>query len=89
MEGTVDVRPCDAQEMADWSPVEPDLELEGSHLGRGKMYYDSEVYNMQYSNQLHISNCSFIMSINKLYLHKKFFLKIVCFTTFWCKGTSH
>lgn len=44
VEGSIDVRPCDAQEMADWLPVEPDLELEGSHLGRGKMYYDSETH---------------------------------------------
>ena len=31
----------DAHVMADdWTATDPDLELEGSHLGRGKGYYD-------------------------------------------------
>ena len=34
--------PCDAQQMIDNKPEEPDLELEGCHLGRGVEYYDAE-----------------------------------------------
>ena len=34
--------PCDAQQMIDNKPEEPDLELEGCHLGRGIEYYDVE-----------------------------------------------
>ncbi|CAN8011914.1 unnamed protein product [Ixodes pacificus] len=35
------LRPCDAKELLARDPVEPDLELSGSHLGRGLEYYDS------------------------------------------------
>lgn len=45
MDGSVEVKPCDAQPMVDWTPPEPDLQLEGSHLGRGTKYYDPEVSN--------------------------------------------
>lgn len=41
----MEVKPCDAQPMVDWTPPEPDLQLEGSHLGRGTKYYDPEVSN--------------------------------------------
>ncbi|CAN8029609.1 unnamed protein product, partial [Ixodes persulcatus] len=35
------LRPCDAKELLARDPMEPDLELSGSHLGRGLEYYDS------------------------------------------------
>ncbi|CAH1399553.1 unnamed protein product [Nezara viridula] len=41
-DGSVEIRPCDIKEMIDWEPPEPDLILEGTHLGRGKSYYDEE-----------------------------------------------
>uniref|UniRef100_A0A1B6HJL8 HP domain-containing protein n=1 Tax=Homalodisca liturata TaxID=320908 RepID=A0A1B6HJL8_9HEMI len=44
VEGSVEVKACDAQPMVDWSPPEPDLQLEGSHLGRGTKYYDPETH---------------------------------------------
>lgn len=43
VDGSVEIRPCDIKEMIDWEPPEPDLILEGTHLGRGKSYYDEEV----------------------------------------------
>lgn len=44
----MEVKPCDAQPMVNWTPPEPDLQLEGSHLGRGTKYYDPEVsYEMR------------------------------------------
>lgn len=46
----MEVKPCNAQPMVDWTPLEPDLQLEGSHLGRGTKYYDPEVsYEMRAS----------------------------------------
>ena len=37
----------DAHVMADdWAATDPDLELEGSHLGRGKGYYDETGKNL-------------------------------------------
>ncbi|XP_054285862.1 supervillin isoform X2 [Macrosteles quadrilineatus] len=44
VDGPVELKPCDAREMVDWSPLEPDLQLEGSHLGRGHKYYDVETH---------------------------------------------
>lgn len=43
MDGSLEIKPCDAQEMVDWTPSEADLQLEGSHLGRGRKYFDPEV----------------------------------------------
>lgn len=40
--GTIDVKPCDAKAMLDNPIPDPDLILEGSHLGRGLKYYDEE-----------------------------------------------
>ncbi|KAK3915554.1 Supervillin [Frankliniella fusca] len=42
VDASVDVRPCSAKEMFDSVPDDPDLLLEGSHLGRGDEYYDEE-----------------------------------------------
>nr|XP_014274244.1 supervillin-like isoform X2 [Halyomorpha halys] len=41
-DGSLEIRPCDIKEMIDWEPPEPDLILEGTHLGRGKSYHDEE-----------------------------------------------
>ncbi|XP_013172087.1 PREDICTED: uncharacterized protein LOC106121130 isoform X2 [Papilio xuthus] len=38
----VEITPCDAEEMWSNEYQEPDLVLEGSHLGRGTHYYDKE-----------------------------------------------
>lgn len=38
-----ELQPCDARMMLEELPVEPDLVLEMSHLGRGVEYYDEEV----------------------------------------------
>ena len=35
--------PCDVKALIDQEWTEPDLELEGSHLGRGDSYFDEEV----------------------------------------------
>lgn len=35
--------PCDAKQMLETKMAEPDLVLEGSHLGRGCKYFDEEV----------------------------------------------
>jgi hypothetical protein len=40
---SIDLKPCDVQLMLELNTSEPDLELEGSHVGRGSHYYDSEV----------------------------------------------
>ncbi|KAK6630980.1 hypothetical protein RUM44_003152 [Polyplax serrata] len=40
--GITDLKPCDAKEMLENSVPEPDMVLEGSHLGRGVTYYDEE-----------------------------------------------
>ncbi|KAJ1529946.1 hypothetical protein ONE63_006674 [Megalurothrips usitatus] len=42
VDASIDVRPCNAKEMLDSEPEDPDLLLEGSHLGRGSEYYDEE-----------------------------------------------
>ncbi|XP_014243121.1 supervillin-like isoform X11 [Cimex lectularius] len=42
VDGSVNVHPCDYKAMLDWSIPYPDLILEGSHLGRGRRYYDEE-----------------------------------------------
>ena len=38
-----ELQPCDARAMLEDLPLEPDLILEMSHLGRGVEYYDEEV----------------------------------------------
>jgi supervillin len=40
MTGEIDVEAFDAHVMAEWKAENPDLQLEGSHLGRGRGYYD-------------------------------------------------
>ncbi|XP_065211989.1 uncharacterized protein LOC135839744 isoform X2 [Planococcus citri] len=42
IDGSLDIKPCDAEEMISIKPTEPDLFLEGSHLGRGIRYFDEE-----------------------------------------------
>lgn len=42
IDGSIVVKPCDAQIMRKSEPVYPDLVLEGSHLGRGIEYFDEE-----------------------------------------------
>lgn len=37
----LDLKPCNTKEMLEQKPPEPDLVLEGSHLGRGTEYFDS------------------------------------------------
>ncbi|XP_059054071.1 uncharacterized protein LOC131848282 isoform X2 [Achroia grisella] len=39
---SVDITPCDAEEMWSNEYQDPDLILEGSHIGRGTHYYDKE-----------------------------------------------
>lgn len=43
VDASIDMKPCDVQLMLKSNTSEPDLELEGSHVGRGSHYYDSEV----------------------------------------------
>ena len=43
MDASIDIQPYDVQLMLKSNTSEPDLELEGSHIGRGSHYYDSEV----------------------------------------------
>jgi supervillin len=43
VDGSIEVVPCDANKMADEEWTEPDFELEGSHIGRGEHYFDTEV----------------------------------------------
>jgi supervillin len=43
VDASIDVKPCDVQLMLKPNAGDPDLELEGSHVGRGSHYYDSEV----------------------------------------------
>ena len=38
-----ELEPCDANTLLEELPLEPDLVLEMSHLGRGVEYYDEEV----------------------------------------------
>jgi hypothetical protein len=47
VDASIDVRPCDVRLMLKTNTSHPDLELEGSHIGRGSHYYDSEV-NLNY-----------------------------------------
>ncbi|XP_049958498.1 supervillin [Schistocerca serialis cubense] len=42
-DATIDVKPCDAKMMTESKQSEPDLELEGLHLGRGCNYFDQEM----------------------------------------------
>ncbi|XP_059468894.1 supervillin isoform X2 [Neocloeon triangulifer] len=42
VDGSIEILPCDAKEMAREEWREPDFELEGSHIGRGEHYFDSE-----------------------------------------------
>lgn len=42
-DGSVEARPCDVESMLNWKLPETDLVIEGTHLGRGKSYYDPEV----------------------------------------------
>ncbi|XP_069701361.1 uncharacterized protein [Periplaneta americana] len=44
VDASIDVKPCDVQLMLEPSSNDPDLELEGSHVGRGSHYYDSETH---------------------------------------------
>ncbi|XP_073977408.1 uncharacterized protein isoform X4 [Rhodnius prolixus] len=41
-DGSVEARPCDVESMLNWKLPETDLVIEGTHLGRGKSYYDPE-----------------------------------------------
>lgn len=43
LENVHNLKPCDVKEMLAAEMVEPDLVLEGSHLGRGDKYFDNEV----------------------------------------------
>jgi hypothetical protein len=43
VDASIDVQPCDVQLMLECNTSDPDLELEGSHVGRGSHYYDAEV----------------------------------------------
>ncbi|XP_068083498.1 supervillin [Anabrus simplex] len=43
-DASIDVKPCDAKAMLEPNASEPDLELEGAHLGRGLHYYDPETH---------------------------------------------
>lgn len=49
-----ELKPCDAKELLERRPNEPDLELSGSHLGRGLEYYDSLERRQYYINTLAI-----------------------------------
>jgi supervillin len=49
VDASIDVKPCDVQLMLKLNTSDPDLELEGSHVGRGSHYYDSEVKVCWYS----------------------------------------
>ena len=40
--GEIEIFPFDAREMASWTIEDPNLQLEGSYLGRGTGYYDTE-----------------------------------------------
>lgn len=40
---SVEINPCDAEEMWSNEYQDPDLILEGSHIGRGTHYYDKEI----------------------------------------------
>lgn len=42
VDASVYVEPCNAKDMLDSEPEDPDLFLEGSHLGRGNEFYDEE-----------------------------------------------
>ncbi|RZF39379.1 hypothetical protein LSTR_LSTR000900 [Laodelphax striatellus] len=41
-ESLLELKPCDAEELMNYKFPAPDLELEGSHLGRGRTYFDEE-----------------------------------------------
>ncbi|XP_039285134.1 supervillin isoform X3 [Nilaparvata lugens] len=41
-ESLMELKPCDAEEIMNYKFPAPDLELEGSHLGRGRTYFDEE-----------------------------------------------
>ncbi|KAL1421896.1 hypothetical protein MTO96_022608 [Rhipicephalus appendiculatus] len=49
-----ELKPCDAKELLERRPNEPDLELSGSHLGRGLEYYDSLERRQYYINTMAI-----------------------------------
>ena len=40
--GEIEIFPFDAREMSSWKVEDPNLQLEGSYLGRGVGYYDAE-----------------------------------------------
>nr|CAD7587262.1 unnamed protein product [Timema genevievae] len=40
----MDLKPCDAKLMLEPNLTEPDMELEGNHLGRGTKYFDEETH---------------------------------------------
>lgn len=42
VDASYDIQPCNAQEMFDKPRTEPDLVIEGTHLGRGNNYFDEE-----------------------------------------------
>lgn len=41
-DASYDIQPCDAKEMIERKRTEPDLIIEGTHLGRGHQYFDEE-----------------------------------------------
>jgi hypothetical protein len=43
VDASIDVKPCEVQLMLEPTTTDPDLELEGSHVGRGSHYFDAEV----------------------------------------------
>lgn len=47
MDASIDIKPYEVQLMLEPNTTDPDLELEGSHVGRGSHYYDAEV-NLSY-----------------------------------------
>ncbi|XP_021928560.1 uncharacterized protein LOC110834074 isoform X3 [Zootermopsis nevadensis] len=44
VDASIDIKPCDVKHMLTPNTGDPDLELEGSHVGRGSHYYDSETH---------------------------------------------
>ncbi|XP_033608263.1 uncharacterized protein LOC111866670 isoform X5 [Cryptotermes secundus] len=44
VDASIDIKPCEVQLMLEPNSTDPDLELEGSHVGRGSHYYDAETH---------------------------------------------
>ncbi|XP_041987273.1 supervillin-like isoform X6 [Aricia agestis] len=59
---SVEITPCDAEEMWSNEYEDPDLILEGSHIGRGTHYYDKE--NMRHYDIKTKSVCKWVIREN-------------------------